>query len=270
MQQIKERAGWEAVGFDNRDDLSRRLDCGGFADVVISLAATADPKEALRDPAAAYVNDVRVMVDTLEYARAVGARVLHVSTNEVYGPGASLPYRPRGPYAGGKACQELICGTYPDVPTTIVVTQSLFGERQQPDKLIPSVIRGLLNGDTVRLQRGPSGWAARPFLHVDNLADALLHLAVNGNGSHRVHVGAAKTISVQRVANIVAAALGRELRLEAVPSGDRAGHEVTVKPIGHDVPEWKPILDTEQALAQTATWYQENLQWLEPHCVGSS
>jgi len=231
-------------------------------DVVISLAATADPREASHDPEAAYVNDVRIMVQTLEYAREVGARVLHVSTNEVYGPGATLPYRPRGPYAGGKACQEVICETYQDVPMTIVVTQSLFGERQQPDKLVPSVIRGLLDGETVRLQRGPQGWATRPFLHVQNLADALLHLAQNGNGSRRVHVGATKTISVQRVANVLADELRRELRLEAVSSGDRPGHEVAVELIGHDVPDWQPSYGTEEALAATAAWYYDNPEWL--------
>lgn len=230
-------------------------------DVVISLAASADPREALRDPVSAYENNVRIMVQTLEYARATSARVLHVSTNEVYGPGGTLPYRPRGPYAGGKACQEIICESYPDVPTTIVVTQSLFGERQQPDKLVPTVIRRLFSGRPVTLQRDDDGWAERPFLHASNLASALTHLVGHENG-HRVHVGATEVLSVAHVARVLADALGRELLLDPVPAGDRPGHESTVTPIGNDVPGWQPIMTAEEGLVATARWYGEHPEWL--------
>jgi nucleoside-diphosphate-sugar epimerase len=231
-------------------------------DLIVSLAATADPRAAISAPVQAYENNVRVMVKTLEHARHTGARVLHVSTNEVYGLGSCLPYRPRGPYAGGKACQEIICESYPDVPSTIVVTQSLFGERQQPDKLVPTVIRNLMGNVPVRLQRGRDGWAARPFLHVENLADALLHLAGRKKTASRVHVGADGAISVEQVAQALADQLGRELRLKGVPAGDRAGHESTVALIGNDIPGWKPVLGAEDGLARTARWYEENPEWL--------
>jgi nucleoside-diphosphate-sugar epimerase len=220
--------------------------------VVISLAATADPREALRDPAVAYENNVRIMVDTLEYARRVSARVLHVSTNEVYGPGTTLPYRPRGPYAGGKACQEIICESYEDVPTTIVVTQSLFGERQQPNKLIPTAIRSLLADEPITLQRHGTIWASRPFLHVRNLAEALLELASVAAPPRRVHVGADTAVPLPYVVRVLATALGREARIEPVPCGDRAGHELAAIPIGCDVPNWRPTYPLCEALRDVA------------------
>ena len=162
--------GWEVFPFDVLD----RWDRQPPVDVVVSLAASANPREALRNPQGAYANGTRVMVDTLEFARQVGARVLHVSTNEVYGHKVGLPYEPRGPYAGAKACQEIVCETYQDVPVTIVVTQSLFGERQQPDKLVPTAIRKLLANEPIQLQPNGHRWASRPFLHARNLAEALL------------------------------------------------------------------------------------------------
>ncbi len=242
-------------------------------DVVISLAATADPRVALRDPAAAYENNVRIMVNTLEYARRVGARVLHVSTNEVYGEGGGLVYRrgpyvpvyrPRGPYAGAKACQEIICETYQDVPITIVVTQSLFGERQQPDKLVPTAIRSLLAGSPIMLQRNGTRWASRPFLHAANLAEALLILARNGGSGSRVHVGSDRALSVRNVVDTLADALGKEPNIEPVPAGDRSGHEPHVQPIGCDMSGWKPRYPTVLALQDVARWYREYPQWLEP------
>jgi nucleoside-diphosphate-sugar epimerase len=185
-------------------------------DVIVSLAATADPREALKDPAAAYANGTRVMIETLEYARLCGAQVLHVSTNEAHPP--------LGPYGGAKACQEIVCQTYPDVDIRTVVTQSLFGERQQRDKLVPTAIRSLLNGDPVKLQSNGNGFATRPFLHVRNLAQALAWLASN-ESPKRVNVGATETLSVRDVVAALEDVLDREATIEVVPAGGRVGHE---------------------------------------------
>lgn len=230
---------WETITVDRGDSFPQTP-----VDVVFSLAATGDPWEALRDPVAAYTNDVRVITQTLEYARETGAKVLHVSSSEAAGL--------RGPYAGAKRCQEIICETYSDVPVTVVVTQSLFGKRQQPDKLVPTIIRNILAGDPVRLQRGPDGWAERPFLHVRNLADALIHLA-HHPGPARVHVGASELLSVEQVTRILAGPV--DPVIEAVPVGDRPGHEPTVQPIGCDIPGWQPTYDTVTALKDVARWY---------------
>lgn len=231
-------------------------------DVVMSLAATADPGEALRAPEAAYVNGVRVMVQTLEYASRVGARVLHVSTNEVYGAKAGPVYAPRGPYAGAKACQEIVCGAYHDVPTQIVVTQSLFGERQQPNKLVPTAIRNLLAGAPITLQRNGTKWASRPFLHVRNLAEALVFLVQAGGGARRVHVGADETLSVRLVVDVLADVLDCEPLVEPIQAGDRAGHELTVESIGCDVDGWRPTYTPWPAFRDVACWYRDNPRWL--------
>ncbi|HEX7992924.1 MAG TPA: SDR family oxidoreductase, partial [Streptosporangiaceae bacterium] len=87
--------GWRVLGVDVGDEFPLQP-----VDVVVSLAATAEPQEAIRDPQAAYTNGVGIMVRTLEYARHAGARVLHVSTNEAHPP--------IGPYGGAKACQETV------------------------------------------------------------------------------------------------------------------------------------------------------------------
>lgn len=246
--------------FDVRD----RWDRQPPVDVVVSLAASANPGEALRDPAKAYANSTRVMVETLEYARTVGARVLHVSTNEVYGPKVGLPYEPRGPYAGAKACQEIVCQTYQDVPVTVVVTQSLFGERQQPDKLVPTAIRKLLAGEPIPLQYGRTSWAARPFLHVRNLAEALRLLAEGDSDRRRVHVGADEALSVMDVVDTLAAALDTIPVVTPVAAGDRPGHELDVEPIGCDLDGWSPTYEAMAAFEDVARWYRDNPEWLEP------
>lgn len=258
-------AGCEVAQFDAKLSTVRRLDHMDRTDVVISLAATANPREALRDPVKAYRNGVTVMVDTLEFARKVGARVLHVSSNEVYGHKVGFPYQPRGPYAGAKACQEIVCRAF-DWPVTVVVTQSLFGERQQPDKLVPTAIRRLLAGEPIKLQRSGVHWASRPFMHVRNLADALLHLAEGEPWDlpDRVHVGADQSLTVLGLVGILADAVGREPLIVPAEVGGRAGHELTAERIGCDLDGWQPTYETVPALKDTAAWYMDNPEWLEP------
>lgn len=241
------------VTFDLQDSWNEL----GPTDAVISLAATADPRQALRNPVSAYENDVRVMVQTMEYARRHGAAVLHVSTNEAIDP--------KGPYAGGKACQEIICRAT-DWPATIVVTQSLFGERQQPDKLVPTVIRALLAGEPIPLQRVGDQWASRPFMHVRNLADALLKLVQTENWylPERVHVGSTRQMSVFQLVTLLAGALNREPIIEPVDAGGRPGHELTATAIGCDLDGWTPSYEAPDALRDVACWYTDNPERLEP------
>jgi nucleoside-diphosphate-sugar epimerase len=162
---------------------------------------------------------------------------------------------------GAKACQEIVCQTYPDVDIRTVVTQSLFGERQQRDKLVPTAIRSLLNGDPVKLQSNGNGFATRPFLHVRNLAQALAWLASN-ESPERVHVGAVETVSVRKVVAALEEVLEREATIEAVPAGGRVGHEAHVQPLGCDLDGWQPLYGVVWALRDVGRWYLNNPEWL--------
>jgi nucleoside-diphosphate-sugar epimerase len=179
--------------------------------------------------------------------------VVHVSSAEAYPP--------RSPYGGGKACQDIICDTYQDVPVTVVVTQSLFGERQQPEKLIPTAIRTLLNGQPVKLQSSGASFARRPFMHVANLADALVTLAERPHDAHRrYHVGATSSWSVLHVVETLAGALNVPAHIESVPVGGRVGHELTVPALVNDIPGWEITYPLEEALRAVARWYQPEWQ----------
>jgi len=106
------------------------------------------------------------------------------------------------------------------------------------------------------LQYDGTRWASRPFLHVHNLVDALMVLADREFVRPRVHVGSYRMHSVRDVVNVLAAALDLEPQIEAIPAGDRPGHELDVRPIGCDLAGWQPPYPTVQALRDVAHWYQ--------------
>lgn len=246
LVRVLHREGWDVVPVTRalHGDIGDGLP-DTACDVVFSLAATADPRVALADPAGAYVNGVRIMVATLDYAKRYGARVVHVTSNEAW--------EPRGPYAGGKRCQEVVCDSHAEVPVIVVVAQSLFGEGQQPDKFVPTIVRKLLAGEKIPVQGNGKDWATRPWLYVGNLCAALGQI---DGGWDRVNVGARYPVSNEWVVQTVAGELGIEPLIERVPAGGRAGHELHVRTVGCDLRSEYPF-GLAQSLQQTARWFAE-------------
>jgi nucleoside-diphosphate-sugar epimerase len=240
-------------------DLRNPLRWAEKVDVIFSLAATANPERAKANPIRAYENDVAIMANVLAKGREWDARVLHLSTNEVYGQRNVPPLAPQNVYAAGKACQEMVCHAAGDVSITIVVTQSLFGERQQPNKLIPTAMRCLLAGKPVPLQ-GNREWAERPFMHVANLTRALM-MALEHPQAQRLHVASDQSVANREVVGHLADALGVHAEIELIPLG-REGHELKALPLHSNLPGWEVTYPLDAALRDLAKWYRDHMVWL--------
>ena len=103
-----------------------------------------------------------------------------------------------------------------------------------------------------------TGSPRREFLHVDDMADACLHLLENYDGPDQVNVGTGADVSIHELAQLVAKAVGYE--------GDMSWD--TSKPDGTpqkllDVSKltesgWTASMTLEQGLADTVQWYRQN------------
>jgi GDP-L-fucose synthase len=103
-----------------------------------------------------------------------------------------------------------------------------------------------------------SGTPLREFLHVDDLADALVHLARTYDGAEPVNIGSGEEVSIGRLAEMVAAAVG---------FGGRLGFDAS-KPDGTprkvvDVSRlaalgWRHRIRLEEGLASTYAWFLEH------------
>ena len=97
----------------------------------------------------------------MDVAQQIGvSRVVHVSTDEVYGSvetGSSTesdPLEPRSPYSASKAGSDLIAlSHFSTYGTPVVVTRSSnnFGPYQFPEKVIPLFVTNVLDGRKVPL-----------------------------------------------------------------------------------------------------------------------
>ena len=213
-------------------DLSKRApDLAEFPDYIIANASEVSVPASIAYPVPFITNNTSVILNTLEYARECKPKaVLLVSTNEVYGPGMHAewaPVIPGTPYAASKAAQEAIAIAYwcsYDVPVIIVNTMNLFGQRQEPDRFIPKVVKAVSRGEEIGIHAGARNW-----IHARNLADGILFLLQKlpepeGDGRPpRFNIAGEDLIHTLALAEMIAEYAGKPLKYRW-ENADRPGH----------------------------------------------
>ncbi len=199
-------------------------------------------------------------------------RVVHVSTDEVYGSveegssGESDPVAPRSPYSASKAGSDLIALSYVTtygLPLVVTRSSNNFGPYQHPEKVIPLFVTNLLAGRRVPLYG--DGLNVRDWCYVgDNCAGVDLVLR-HGAVGEIYNVGAGNGVSNLELTRRILALMGMGEEM-VEPVADRLGHDrrysidtAKVRALG-----WSPRASLDDALASTVDWYRANEWWWGP------
>ena len=200
------------------------------------------------------------------------SRILHISTDEVYGSieqGSFTeqdPLTPRSPYSASKAGSDLIALSYfttYGLPVLITRSSNNFGPYQYPEKVIPLFLTNLLDGRKVPLYG--DGLNVRDWCHVEDNCAALDLVLRAGTVGEIYNVGAGNELTnlelTRRLLDLLDA---DESMIE--PVADRLGHDrrysvdtTKVRALG-----WSPAHDLDEALGATVEWYRANRWWWEP------
>ncbi len=258
----------------------------GPADYVLAYASESDVYRSILDPVPFVQNNVAVILNTLEYARAAGPRaVVVVSTDEVYGPQGKdeAPHPewaailPSNPYSASKAAQEAVAFSYwrtYGVPVMIVNCMNVIGERQSPSKFVPLVLRAVLRGEEVTVHGAEGEIGTRHYLHARNLADGILFLLGEQEparfGAHadrpdRYNIASADRIDNLTLAQMIAGIAGKPLKWRLNGERVRPGHDLhygldsgKITALG-----WKPPVPFAESLERTVRWTLAHPEWLE-------
>jgi dTDP-glucose 4,6-dehydratase len=204
------------------------------------------------------------------------SRVLHISTDEVYGSiddgsfSETDALAPRSPYSASKAGSDLIALSYfttYGLPVLISRSSNNFGPYQYPEKVIPLFVTNLLDGKKVPLYG--DGMNVRDWCYVeDNCAGVDLVLR-KGEIGEVYNIGAGNEIPNRVLTAKILALLGADESMINYVE-DRLGHDRRYS-IATDKVEalgWRPKHDLDEALAATVEWYRENRSWWEPPKAG--
>ena len=199
-------------------------------------------------------------------------RVVHISTDEVYGSverGSSResdPLRPSNPYSASKAGGDLLVLAYwhtHRVPALITRSSNNFGPYQYPEKVIPLFVTNAL--DDTPLPLYGDGKNVRDWLYVlDNCAGIDLVLRKGGDGEVYNIGGGHEVENIVLTRQILQLTGKPETLIQ--PVKDRPGHDRRYSVDSKKVRQlgWTPRHRFGEALGATVAWYREHEAWWRP------
>ena len=247
-------------------------------DAVVHMAAESHVDRSIMGPAVFVDTNVGGTVTVLEACRAELARaprdfrLLHVSTDEVYGSlGATdpafteaTPLAPNSPYAASKAASDLLVRSYVatfDLPAIITRCSNNYGPYQFPEKLIPLMITRALNDQPLPVYG--DGLNVRDWLHVEDHARALWAVLTRGRLGEVYNIGGrAERQNLAIVRTLLKILAKPESLIQYVT--DRAGHDRRYAMNSDKLQRelgWQPRHACEAGLEATVAWYLENRPW---------
>ena len=259
-------------------------------DTIVHLAAESHVDRSISEPADFVRTNITGTFTLLQEARRywarlppdarAGFRVVHVSTDEVFGsiPEGALaceqsPYRPSSPYAASKAAADHLARAWHETYGLPIVTTNCcnnYGPFQFPEKLIPVTILNALDGKPIPVYG--NGENVRDWLYVEDHVAALLAVMRQGRIGETYCVSAQCARSNLSVVRAICELLDemapdprigtRTALIRLVP--DRPGHDfryaLDASRIRNDL-GWRPRHDFACGLRKTVEWYLAHRDW---------
>jgi dTDP-glucose 4,6-dehydratase len=242
-------------------------------EAVVNFAAETHVDRSVLDPSVFVRTNVGGPQTLLEWVREHGARMVQVSTDEVYGDleegEASReddPLRPSSPYSATKAGGDLLVPAYArtfGVDASVTRGANTYGPNQYPEKLIPLFSTNLFDGLPVPVYG--DGKQVREWLHVEDHCAAIDLVLRHGAPGEAYNVGGEARENLHVTAALLELT-GRDGSLVRHVE-DRAGHDrryclddAKLRALG-----WAPGHRFDDGgLSSTVEWYRENRAWWEP------
>jgi dTDP-glucose 4,6-dehydratase len=209
-------------------------------------------------------------------------RLLHVSTDEVYGSLASGDpafsegnrYEPNSPYSASKAARDHLVRAYHHTYGLPVLTTNCsnnYGPYHFPEKLIPLIIVNALAGKALPVYG--DGMQVRDWLYVKDHCSAIRRVLTAGRVGEVYNIGGWNEMPNIEIVNKVCALLdelrpatgGQSYRQQIAYVTDRPGHDrryaIDASKIEREL-GWKPVETFETGIRKTVQWYLDNAAWV--------
>jgi UDP-glucuronate 4-epimerase len=196
-------------------------------DQVIHLAARAGVQPSLQEPALYQRVNVEGTVNVLEAARRAGVRKITIaSSSSVYGANSKVPFAESdpifsaiSPYAASKLACEALGHVYHHLYGMDVVMLRFFtvyGQRQRPDLAIYKFAVLLSAGKPIPVFGDPDK-SGRDYTFINDILDGIMACTRNEFGYEIFNLGESQIVTLNRMIELLADALGRKPVLQRQP-----------------------------------------------------
>jgi dTDP-glucose 4,6-dehydratase len=218
---------------------------------------------------------------TLDQPEKRAFRILHVSTDEVYGslgpeddPFVELsPYAPNSPYSASKAAADHLVRAYHHtygLPTLTTNCSNNYGPYQFPEKLIPLIIMNGLRSEPLPIYG--DGQNVRDWLYVRDHCAAIRTVLKKGTPGETYNIGGGNERNNLDVVHSICELLD-EFRPARMPHKeliefvkDRPGHDRRYAIGANKIKEelgWEASETFESGLRKTVEWYLDHEAWVQ-------
>lgn len=286
------RVSFEQVDIADRPAMQRIFD-RLQPDYLVNMAAETHVDRSIDDAEPFIQSNIVGVHVILELARAqykinADFRVVHISTDEVYGSlgdsglfSETTAYAPNSPYAASKASADHFVrawvSTY-GTPVMITNCSNNYGPYQYPEKLIPLMV---LNAREAKdLPVYGDGKQIRDWLYVEDHCSGVVRVLhegivgenynIGGNNEHtNIDIVERLCAELEKVLpaldNDAMKARGLTAYEELIIFvDDRPGHDrryaIDASKIRNEL-GWRPAHDTEDGIVETVNWYLKNIDW---------
>jgi dTDP-glucose 4,6-dehydratase len=228
------------------------------------------------------LESVRAYLNNLPVEARQKFRLLHVSTDEVYGSlvkdepafTETHRYEPNSPYSASKAASDHLVRAYHHTYGLPVLTTNCsnnYGPYHFPEKLIPLMIVNALAGKPLPVYG--DGQQIRDWLYVKDHCSAIRRVLEAGRLGETYNIGGWNEKPNIDIVHTVCALLdelrtradGKSYREQITYVTDRPGHDrryaIDASKIEREL-GWKPAETFDTGIRKTVQWYLENQDWV--------
>ena len=210
-----------------------------------------------------------------EYSQKFSSKLIHISTDEVYGDvikgrtSEKYPYNPSSPYAASKAASDHLVQSYVrtyKIPAIITNCSNNYGPKQHPEKLIPKLIYNILNNKPLPIYG--KGMNSREWIFVKDHCEALIKIFKKGKIGNFYNIGSNKNLTNLKVCeHLISVAkknsiLGNKVKINFIK--DRPGHDIRYALNSNKIKRelnWKPRINFKEGIKLTFDWYNKNRKY---------
>jgi dTDP-glucose 4,6-dehydratase len=206
----------------------------------------------------------------LKCIKKFGGKLVHVSTDEVYGSlghddpafTEKTPYDPRNPYSATKAASDHLVRAYVNthgIEAVVTNCSNNYGPRQHAEKFIPTVIRHIKNDAPIPVYG--NGQNVRDWLFVEDHCEALLTIGDNFKSGERYNIGGGHEMSNLEMVTLILDLMGKPVNMYQNWINfvtDRKGHDFRYAMDSSKLEKelgWKAKTKINEGLMKTLEWY---------------
>ena len=254
---------------------------------VIHFAAESHVDNSIKNPGVFIETNVNGTFTLIDVARAYWmdkpfeykkdydkCRFHHISTDEVYGTlnetdlfTEETPYSPNSPYSASKASSDMIVRSYQEtygMNTVITNCSNNYGPKQHDEKLIPTIIRKCLAGESIPIYG--DGKNIRDWLYVLDHCKGIDLVYHSGKEANVYNIGGRNERTNLQIVDAICSILDSKIpkstsykELIAFVE-DRAGHDrryaIDAAKLENEL-GWKADEDFDSGIVKTIEWYLE-------------